>query len=59
MKTKHILILILTGLMISVLGAFFIMLHWPFANILLIIATIMQIMGGVFLVVKLIIHPRI
>lgn len=58
MKTKHALIVFILGFIISLIGALFKIMHWPLANILLVLATFLEVVVGVLFLIKLLTHPK-
>lgn len=58
MKVKHILALFIIGLIASLLGAMFKILHWQFAPELLITGTFLKIIAGILGIWKLFTSER-
>lgn len=58
MKIKHAIFLIAAGFGLDFIGAFLKIMHWPFANILLMFALVVKITGIIALVVKLVSNAR-
>lgn len=59
MKIKHALVIFILGFLINLIGALFKIMHWPFANILLVVATFLEVAGGILFLVKILTHPKI
>jgi hypothetical protein len=59
MKVKYALMILIVGFAVSVIGALFKVMHWPYAGALLITATLMQVVGSIVLVYKLLTYPKI
>lgn len=59
MKTKHALIILVIGFVISFVGALFKLMHWPFASVMLTVATILQVIGIIILLYKLVTYPKL
>lgn len=53
MKNRHILILFILSAVITVIGALFKVMHWPYASIMLIIGMGGEALCGILLIVKL------
>ncbi len=53
MKNTHILVLFLIGMVVTVLGALFKIMHWPGARFLLIIGMVFEAAAALFLILKL------
>ncbi len=53
MKVKHILGLFILGLIFTILGALFKVLHWMLAPELLTLGTFLQVIAGIFGIWKL------
>ena len=45
MKTKHVIIVWLIGFSMLFIGALFKIQHWPFAGVILMIGTLLQVIG--------------
>lgn len=58
MKTKHALIIFALGILLSLLGALFRIMHWPAASTILVIGTIMEVVGGLLLLFKILTNPK-
>lgn len=58
MKIKHAIFLIAAGFGLDLIGAFWKIMHWPFANILLMAALILKITGLIALIVKLVSNTK-
>ncbi|UMY64441.1 MULTISPECIES: hypothetical protein [unclassified Flavobacterium] len=58
MKIKHALFLIAAGFGLDFVGAFWKIMHGPFANILLMAALVLKITGLIALLVKLVSNTR-
>ncbi len=59
MKTKHALLILVIGFTIGFIASLLKILHMPGASIMLFIAGIIQIIGGVLFVYKLLTYPKI
>lgn len=59
MKVKHALIILVVGFAVSTFGALLKIMHWPGANVLLTVATVLQAVGWLTLLVKLVTYPKI
>ena len=59
MKTKHTVAIVIAGLLVGFIGSLFKVLHWPFANALLIVAVFLQVMGGILFLYKLFTYPKV
>jgi hypothetical protein len=59
MKTKYALIILIVGFIVSFIGALFKLMHWPYASVLLIASTFLQVVGTIILLYKLVTHPKI
>ncbi len=63
MKTKYPLIILFIGIILTTLGAVFKILHLEFGpangNSLLSIGMWMNVIGGIWLLIKLITHPKL
>ncbi|MEJ2003958.1 MAG: hypothetical protein P8X57_03120 [Cyclobacteriaceae bacterium] len=59
MKTKYAILLFILGLAIDMTGALFKIMHWPSADIFLIIGTICQVDGLIIFGFKLLTHPKL
>lgn len=59
MKIKHAVISIAAGFAFDFVGAFWKIMHWPGANILLMIALLLKVSGLVELIIKLVSNKRI
>lgn len=57
MKTKHTIIIFIIGIVFSGLGLALRMSHLPFADVLLIIGTAIEIIGGILFLYKLFTCP--
>ncbi|WP_162926908.1 GldL-related protein [Flavobacterium psychrotrophum] len=52
MKYKHLIALYLTGTAISIIGALFKLMHWPYASIMLGVSTALQVVVVVGAIIK-------
>lgn len=59
MKTKHALTVFIAGILVTLAGSMFKIMHWPGANVQLILGISLEIVGGFLLLFKLITHPRL
>jgi hypothetical protein len=59
MKTKYALIILIVGFVISFIGVLFKLMHWPYASIMLITSTFLQVIGSIILLYKLVTYPKI
>jgi len=59
MKAKHALIILIIGFVASAFGAMLKIMHWPGANITLTVATVLQVIGWLLLLYKLVTYPKI
>ena len=59
MKAKYALIFLAGGLCADVAGALFKILHWPFADWLLLAGLTLKVVGVVALLLKLLSHPKV
>ncbi|ESU19238.1 hypothetical protein FCR2A7T_26620 [Flavobacterium cauense R2A-7] len=53
MKNKHILIAFILGCIITIVGALFKIMHWPYASVLLILGMLSEALAGVMLILKI------
>ena len=53
MKVKHILALFLITFIIMTIGALFKVMHWPYGNEFIILATIIKVIVGILAIWKL------
>ncbi|WP_413614284.1 GldL-related protein [Flavobacterium sp. N1946] len=53
MKNKHIIIAFILGFIITIIGALFKIMHWPYASALLILGMLCEAYAGIALVVKI------
>lgn len=53
MKNKHILIAFILGCIITIVGALFKIMHWPYASVLLILGMLSEAFAGVMLILKI------
>lgn len=53
MKVKHIIALFIVGLLCTILGALFKILHWQLAPELLIAGTVIKVLAGIFAIWKI------
>lgn len=59
MKTKHALIILIIGFVVGLAGALLKIMHWPYGNTILTIATFLQVTGCLILLYKLVTYPKI
>jgi len=63
MKTKHTLIILVIGFIVTLIGALFKILHFEIGflngNLLLTIGMFCQIFGGILFLYKLFTHPKL
>lgn len=59
MKLKHALMVWLTGFTISVLGSIFKLESFSFASEVLLAGMLLQMLGGILILYKLITHPKV
>ncbi|HSD13947.1 MAG TPA: hypothetical protein VLB74_04805 [Flavobacterium sp.] len=53
MKNKQILIAFILGCIITIIGALFKIMHWPYASALLISGMLCQVCAGIGLIIKI------
>ncbi len=58
MKIKHILLIFLLGVILITAGAFFKVLHWPGANVMLGLAAVLQVLAGILAIWKVLTLKR-
>ena len=58
MKMKHAVIIFVFGLFLDFIGALFKIMHYPNADALLIIGTVLKVLGGLLFLYKLLTHPK-
>ena len=58
MKTKHAVIIVAVSICLYVVGALFKIMHWPFGNMLLIVASCLELVGIILFVYKLWTYPK-
>lgn len=58
MKTRHTILIYVFGLSFDYVGALFKILHYPGGDELLIVGTLLQIVGGLFFLYKLLTNPK-
>lgn len=59
MKAKHAVLLLVLGLCLDFIGALFKILHWPYADVLLITGMTLKVAGALLFAYKLISHPKV
>lgn len=59
MKTKHTLIILAIGFLITLVGALFKILHFPYGNLLLLVGMSCEIFGVILLLYKILTHPKL
>ena len=59
MKTKYALIIFIIGILLNFVGALLKIMHWPFANVIFIVSTAMEVVGGILLLYKLLTNPKL
>lgn len=59
MKVKYAVVMLIFGIILSLIGSLFKVMHWPFGNSLLIIATFLEVVGGIILGYKLLKYSKI
>jgi len=59
MKTRHSITLIVLGLCFDFIGALLKILHQPYADIILIIGTILKVSGALLFLYKISTYPKI
>ena len=58
MKMKHAVIIFVFGLCLDFIGALFKIMHYPNADTLLIVGTVLKVLGGLLFLYKLLTHPK-
>lgn len=58
MKTKYVIALFLVGILLTILGSLFKVMHWPSATILMILGTVFEVIALILFVYKLITYPK-
>lgn len=58
MKVKYIILLFIFGVLISVIGALFKLMHWPGASKTLLIGTLIRVFSGIIFIIKLITNNK-
>ncbi len=58
MKTKYTLLVIVIGFILTLIGALFKIMHFPYANLLLLVGMFCEIFGGILFLYKLFTHPK-
>lgn len=53
MKIKHLLVVILIGFLWTIVGALFKIQHWPYANEILVIGTLIKVLFIILLIWKI------
>ena len=59
MKAKYALVFFAVGLCADFIGALFKILHWPFADWLLLAGMTLKVVGVVAFLLKLLGHPKV
>lgn len=59
MKAKHAVLLFVLGLCLDFVGALFKILHWPYADVLLIAGMTLKVVGALLFAYKLLRHPKV
>lgn len=58
MKVKHIIVIFLIGLILSVVGTTFKTLHWPYAGITITTSLLLKVVAGVSAIWKIVTMNR-
>uniref|UniRef100_UPI00404A174A GldL-related protein n=1 Tax=Flavobacterium sp. TaxID=239 RepID=UPI00404A174A len=58
MKTKYVLAFFLVGIVLTILGFLFKVMHWPSANILIILGSIFEVIALILFIYKLFTYPK-
>ena len=58
MTTKHAIIIFGIGYCVSVIGAWFKMMGWPFILNILLLSTILELIGIILFLYKLLTYPK-
>ena len=53
MKVKHLLVFIIIGFIFTIIGSLFKIQHWPYANEILVIGTLLKVVFGILLIIKI------
>ena len=53
MKVKHVLIVFILGMILTTIGAFFKIQHWPGAAKILLVSLLLEVIGGLLFIWKL------
>ncbi|HEX8563219.1 MAG TPA: gliding motility protein GldL [Flavobacterium sp.] len=59
MKTKHAVIVFVLGMLLACVGALMKIMHWPGANMVLTVATVLEVVGGVVFLAKILSNPKV
>jgi len=59
MKTKHAVIILGISICLLVIGALFKVMHWPFAGMMLTVASFLEIIGIILLIYKIWTYPKV
>lgn len=58
MKTKYVLAFFLVGVVLIITGSLFKIMHWPSANVLMILGSIFEVIALILFVYKLMTYPK-
>lgn len=58
MKNKHILSVLLIGVIVMVIGSLFKIMHWPGASVLVIVGTLTKVVALLVLIGKILSEPK-
>ncbi|MDR0874140.1 MAG: hypothetical protein LBN27_11855 [Prevotellaceae bacterium] len=58
MKIKHTIIIFAVGICLTIIGALFKIMHWPFAGMILTVSSILEVIGIILLIYKLLTHTK-
>ncbi len=59
MKTKYAIIILALGFLIDVIATPFKLMHWSYANEMILLRTLLVFVGGILLLYKLLTHPKL
>lgn len=59
MKAKYALILILISWGVDIVGALFKIMHWPYADVMLMLGTVLYMVGFAWLIYKLFKYEKV
>ena len=58
MKAKHAVIVLGIGICLYIIGALFKIMHWPFAGIIITVASLLELIGIILFLYKLFKYPK-